>query len=266
MSLKKNNIKSVLCIDDDEFTLELIEESFKNDIVFNLDSEIEIMKTQFPSQGLQLANKYFFDQIFIDITMPYNNSTFGGIEIYKELFPRYGDFSIIAYSQKVKHDFLRDCPFIVNFLEKGDNPIEFYKKLKEESIRLRKRQSVFVAMPFKNEFDPIYVEIKKSIEEACYRPIRIDEQYFTKEIMKKIHNEIKNCKIFLFVATDKNPNVYYEAGYARALEKEILTLIDDVENLSFDFRDNNAISYEKNVHRIHSLLSDKLIYLTKNLM
>lgn len=128
---------------------------------------------------------------------------------------------------------------------------------------LRQRQSCFVAMPFLPKYNSIFREINKSVKINFYRCIRIDKEQFTQSIIAKVFSEIENAKLIIFLATDKNPNAFYECGYAVALNKEVITLSDVFENLPFDIRDRNAIAYGDNLNQIVQGINQKLTSLTR---
>ena len=66
----------------------------------------------------------------------------------------------------------------------------------------------------------------------------------------------------IVVATGRNPNVFYEAGYAVALGKEVVTITDEYGQLPFDIRDRNAIAYGNDSDSVRDRLESKLAKLT----
>lgn len=253
-----DSINSVLILDDDEDSLEMLEELLEEKI------QAEIVTTKLPRQALQLAEKNFFDMVLIDVTLPYNGHVHGGLEVYQTLVPRYGESSLIAYSQVIKDELLKQydrCHF--NFVDKSTNPLKFAKDITKRMNTLRKRQCCFVAVPFDDQYNEVYKIIKRCVNNATYRSVRIDEQNFTKSIAKKIFEEITNSKMVIFFATGHNPNVFYECGFADALGKEIITLVDHFENLPFDVRDRNSIAYGESLSRLESSLTSRLLNLTQ---
>ena len=66
----------------------------------------------------------------------------------------------------------------------------------------------------------------------------------------------------MFLATDQNPNAFYECGYSVALNKEVITLTDKFENLPFDIRNRNAIAYGDDLTHLLKELTIKLANLT----
>jgi CheY-like chemotaxis protein len=231
----EEDIQSILLVDDQQSSLDLYESLIQQ------KSEASVVTSMVPSVALKLAQKHFFNIILIDVTMNYNGTPFGGFELYKSLVGRYGDASLILYSHYVNEDLLGQ--FGYNFFEKGDNDIEFAEKILGHCKALRKMQSCFVAMPFDRKYDPIYHAVKKCIEQPSYRCVRVDEHAFTKSIVEKVLEEIRNAKLVVFLATDKNPNAFFECGYAVALDKEIITLTYVYSHLPFDIRDRSAVAY-----------------------
>lgn len=256
MSNKLNGLKSILLVDDSQHSLDLY-----SDLLQKL-TNAHVMCSRHPSVAIRLANKHFFDIILIDVTITFNDTQFGGLEVYKKLKPRYGDSSLIVYSQFITDDLLRQYDYEFNFIENREDPKEFITECVKLMNNLRRRQSCFVAMPFSKEYDNIFNVIKKSIGLAHYRCIRADERQFTRSIVEKIFMEIDNAKLIMFVATDQNPNAFYECGYSVALNKEVITLTDKFQNLPFDIRDRNAIEYGDNPSKLIKVLNTRLQNLT----
>src|SRR5438128_2448774 len=88
-------ISSILLVDDDEDSLELYAHLLKERI------KAEVVTTRYPSKALKLSSEHFFDLVIIDVTIDYNGTPFGGLELYKGLMRKYGDSSLIAYSQYI---------------------------------------------------------------------------------------------------------------------------------------------------------------------
>ena len=76
--------------------------------------------------------------------------------------------------------------------------------------------------------------------------------------VEKMLQEINDAKVIVFVATDRNPNAFYECGYSVALGREVVTITDYHKNLPFDIRDRNAIAYGRSVGSLTSKLIDRL--------
>lgn len=105
--------------------------------------------------------------------------------------------------------------------------IEFIKEKKNKSDR----NKCFVAMWFNPSKDKIYDDVIKPIcEEVGYKTIRVDKLQFNDDITDHIIAEIKESYFVIADLTGFRGGVYYEAGFARGLGKEvILTCKKDYE-------------------------------------
>jgi hypothetical protein len=97
------------------------------------------------------------------------------------------------------------------------------------------RPFAFVLMPFDREFDDEYnLAIKPACDAAGAYAERVDEQVFTGTILDRICNQIAKADIVIADLTGRNPNVFYEAGYAHALGKTTLLLTRSADEIEFD--------------------------------
>ena|ERR1035437_7115482 len=84
---------------------------------------------------------------------------------------------------------------------------------------------VFVLMPFDSSFDDIYkLGIKAACHDAGAYCERVDEQILDESMLERIYNQIYKADIIVADMTGKNPNVFYEAGYAHALGKSTILM------------------------------------------
>jgi len=99
-------------------------------------------------------------------------------------------------------------------------------------------------MPFGEQFDDIYeLGIKPVIKGIGFICERADEIQHNRGILEIVYDRINKAHIVIGDMTDQNPNVYYEIGYAHALQKEVVLLAQRVEDLPFDLRGYNHIIY-----------------------
>lgn len=125
-------------------------------------------------------------------------------------------------------------------------PVETFK---EKKITIDEKKdhlpSIFTVMPFSSELDDVYYlgirEIAKELKCSCER---VDEIEFVDGILEKIYDSISNSKIIIAEVTSPNPNVFYEIGYAHALEKPVILITKDISTAPFDIRGFNHIIYE----------------------
>lgn len=111
----------------------------------------------------------------------------------------------------------------------AENLIKIFNEIIASEIK------IFVAMPYwegnpgiVNDYNTIYRETIEQIRQEFNLNISVypimQHSGATYDIIQDIINKIKSCKIFIADTTDNNPNVMYETGWARALEKEVILI------------------------------------------
>lgn len=94
-----------------------------------------------------------------------------------------------------------------------------------EALSTGPKPFTFVLMPFSQEFTAIYkFGIKGAAEEVGAYAERVDGQLFDEGILERIFNQIGKADVIIADMTGRNPNVFYEVGYAHALNKVVLLL------------------------------------------
>ncbi|MBE4186962.1 nucleoside 2-deoxyribosyltransferase [Vibrio parahaemolyticus] len=118
---------------------------------------------------------------------------------------------------------------------------------------------VFVLMPFSSDFDDIYkLGIKEAAADVGAYAERLDEQIFNEGMLDRIFNQISKADIVVADMTDRNPNVFYEVGYAHALGKKIILLTKNSDDIPFDLKHQQHLVYEGSIVRLKELLTNKL--------
>ena len=103
---------------------------------------------------------------------------------------------------------------------------------------------VFILMPFSQKFDDIYqVGIKPACKDSGAYCERVDEQIFDGIILHRIYNQIAKADIIISDMTGRNPNVFYETGYAHAIGKRVILLTQNEEDIPFDLKHYSHIVY-----------------------
>jgi hypothetical protein len=103
---------------------------------------------------------------------------------------------------------------------------------------------VFVLMPFDDAFDDVYkLGIKPACENAGAYCERVDEQIYDETILNRIYNQIAKADIIVSDMSDRNPNVFYETGYAHALGKHVILLTQRKKDVPFDLKNFPHIIY-----------------------
>ena len=107
------------------------------------------------------------------------------------------------------------------------------------------RPFVFVLMPFASEFDAVYKDgIKPAASDAGADCERVDEQIFADSILRRIYAEIARADLIVADMTGCDPNVFYEVGFAHALNKRVILVTQDASDIPFDVAPLRHIVYE----------------------
>ena len=124
-----------------------------------------------------------------------------------------GIFEVLIDLEFLKIDTLHESYIIT---AKGWQKIDELRK-EEKVVR-----QAFIAMIFREEASPIREAFRRAIHEMGYRPVILDEKEHNNQIVPEIFYEIKRSKFVVVDVTYPSYGAYYEAGYAQALEKEVI--------------------------------------------
>lgn len=113
-----------------------------------------------------------------------------------------------------------------------------------ENVRaIKEKPKAFLIMPFKSEFDFVHEVIESSAKSFDIDCVRADERAVSRPVMDDIKVQIAEADVIIVDFTNKNPNVYYEAGLADAMRKDWIILVQSTEDLAFDVRHIRCIEY-----------------------
>lgn len=135
----------------------------------------------------------------------------------------------------------------------------------QPQLQTKPKLFCFVLMPFAPEFEDVY---KIGIKEACHLAgaycERVDEQFFSERILDRIYNQIAKADLVIADMTGRNPNVFYEVGYAHALGKPTVLLTQKVEDIPFDLKHFPHIVYEGKIGSLRDGLSKRVAWHCNN--
>lgn len=106
----------------------------------------------------------------------------------------------------------------------------------------------FVAMWFDDTMNRIYDDaFVKGIEEAGYKPHRVDQRQYNGKIDDEIIVQIRRSRFIISDFTGHRGGVYYEAGFAKGLGLQVIFTCrkDELDKLHFDVRQYNCIDWEE---------------------
>lgn len=102
----------------------------------------------------------------------------------------------------------------------------------------------FVLMPFDSEFDDVYrIGIKEIARELDVVAERVDEQTYSETILERIYRQIEASDFVIADMTGKNPNVFYEVGYAHAKKKICILITKNADDIPFDLKHHRHLIY-----------------------
>ena len=111
--------------------------------------------------------------------------------------------------------------------------------------------SVFVLMPFDDEFNSVYSGFLEDVLRAKgFEVTRADNIENQRSIMKDVIEGIVKSDLIVADLTSSNPNVYYELGIAHALGKPVIHLTQALEEVPFDLRAYRFIEYSTHFDQI----------------
>jgi len=132
------------------------------------------------------------------------------------------------------------------------------KKVIDVEKRKERSPKIFVLMPFSHDLDDLYhlgiLDTARKLNCSCER---VDEVEFTGSIMEKIYESIINARVIVAEVTAQNLNVYYEVGYAHALNKPTILITKRIDTAPFDLKGYNHIVY-KDIRDLRSKLENRL--------
>ncbi len=111
-------------------------------------------------------------------------------------------------------------------------------------LETRQKKRVFVVMPFAPEYDDIYIlGIRETAEKLDLVSERADEIENIESVIEMIRDKIESCDAIIADTTAKNPNVFYEIGYAHGVRKPVVLICRENESIPFDLQNINFIRY-----------------------
>jgi hypothetical protein len=147
---------------------------------------------------------------------------------------------------------------LLNMTPKGFSITE-----KHQPISNKTKGNVFVAMWFADEVQDAWeFGIKAAVTACGYHAVRIDEVHHHEKIDDRILRGIREADFVIADLTGHRGGVYFEAGFAMALNKPVIWSCrrDEFEKTHFDVNHYHIIQWES-AGDLHQKLEDKLMAL-----
>lgn len=138
------------------------------------------------------------------------------------------------------------CPNIFKLSDKPINP-----------------KLVSFMMPFSGPFTSVYNDVKSALEADGYVCQRADDMWVHDHIMTDIIELICTSAVIVCDLSTKNPNVFYEAGIAHTLGKEVILITQSADDVPFDLRSIRYIPYLNNAEGRGKLAQEVLARVQK---
>jgi len=117
----------------------------------------------------------------------------------------------------------------------------------------------FVLMPFEGKFDDVYkLGIKAAAAQVGVVAERLDEQMFVEGMLERVYRQIETADIIIADMTGKNPNVFYEVGFAHAKEKMCILITDTANDIPFDLKHQRHVVYNGKISTLKTELVKNL--------
>lgn len=162
------------------------------------------------------------------------------------------------FDNKLQLDMSSDWEFSRNHWAVKD--VDLYRFLLRTTRPRRQRPNVFqipehesvetalasAMMPFDPAFDAVYNTIKEAADTVGLRCRRADDIWENAAIIQDVVSLIDRSRIVICDCSGRNPNVFYEAGIAHTLGRDVILITQSDQDIPFDLRHLRYIKYHNN--------------------
>lgn len=169
------------------------------------------------------------------------------------------------YTNRGELDMPHDFEFSRNHWAVKD--VDLYRFLLRNVRPRRQRPSVFqiaehesielslasAMMPFNAAFNEVYSSIREAADNAGLLCRRADDIWENAAIIQDVVSLIDRSRIVICDCTGRNPNVFYEAGIAHTLGRDVILITQSEHDIPFDLRHLRFVKYLNNTEGRASL-------------
>jgi len=105
---------------------------------------------------------------------------------------------------------------------------------------------IFILTPFHERYEGDYRIIREVCLSNGFKAFRGDENYFKSDIFPEMLKLIVKANLIIANINGRNPNVLYELGIAQALDKPVILISKEPENLPIDIKSKRFLIYKNN--------------------
>ncbi len=110
---------------------------------------------------------------------------------------------------------------------------------------LERSNSVFTIMSFKDEYDDVFDMFERVCKKHDFTATRTDHDPNLSPITSRILEGIQQSDFVIADVSEKSPNVFYEIGYARGIQRPVIITAKKGTELPFDIKDLPVIFYDR---------------------
>lgn len=169
------------------------------------------------------------------------------------------------YSNRFDLDIPRDFEFSRNHWAVKD--VDLYRFLLRTVRPRRQRPTVFqiaehesveamlvsVMMPFNSSFDAVFAGIQSAAAGVGLRCRRADDIWENPSVIQDVVALLDRSRIVVCDCTGRNPNVFYEAGIAHTLGREVILIAQAEHDIPFDLRHLRFVRYFRSAQGVNDL-------------
>lgn len=115
---------------------------------------------------------------------------------------------------------------------------------------------IAIMMPFAPQFGNVFAAIQSAASNAGFRCLRAKDIWQHTEVIQDVFSLIFKAHIVVCDFTDKNANVFYEAGIAHTLGKHVVPITQSAHDIPFDLQHHRYCSYLNNGEGLKALTSE----------
>lgn len=112
---------------------------------------------------------------------------------------------------------------------------------------------VSVMLPFQSNFHPVFQTLQDACSQLGLRCLNANLVWDENEIIQDIFSLIYHSKVVICDFSGRNPNVFYEAGIAHTLGRDVIPIVQNSEHIPFDLRHHRYIEYLNNSEGLGNL-------------
>jgi hypothetical protein len=112
---------------------------------------------------------------------------------------------------------------------------------------------VSAMMPFESSFDAVNSTLRRAAESLGFRFRRADDIWENPAVIQDVVSLIDHSSVVICDCTGRNPNVFYEAGIAHTLGREVILITQADADIPFDLRHLRYVKYLNNSEGLAAL-------------